>query len=91
MIGDHTKTAIGTRLMSGSYIGYCSLLAASGLPPRFIPSFTFWTDEGTETYRPEKARQVITQVYARRGRVWSDEDEAMLRYAAETSEQVERV
>jgi UDP-N-acetylglucosamine diphosphorylase/glucosamine-1-phosphate N-acetyltransferase len=90
MIGDHTKTAIGTRLMSGSYIGYCSLLAASGLPPRFIPSFTFWTDQGTETYRAEKARQVITQVYARRGRVWDDEDDKILRYAIEAGERVEK-
>jgi UDP-N-acetylglucosamine diphosphorylase/glucosamine-1-phosphate N-acetyltransferase len=90
MIGDHTKTAIGTRLMSGSYIGYCSLLAASGYPPRFVPSFTFWTDKGTENYRPEKARQVITQVYARRGRVWSDEDDKILKYAIEAGERVEK-
>ncbi|MDP9172240.1 MAG: hypothetical protein M3O30_00040 [Planctomycetota bacterium] len=90
MIGDHTKTAIGTRLMSGSYIGYCSLLAASGLPPRFIPSFTFWTDRGAETYRPEKARQVITQVYSRRGRVWDQDDEKILKYAIEAGERVEK-
>ncbi|MGA2584290.1 MAG: putative sugar nucleotidyl transferase [Tepidisphaeraceae bacterium] len=89
MIGDHTKTAIGTRLMSGSYIGYCSLLAASGLPPRFIPSFTFWTDKGTESYRLEKAREVISQVYARRGRVWDQDDEKMLKYALDAGGRVE--
>ena len=89
MIGDHTKTAIGTRLMTGTYIGYCSLLAASGLPPRFIPSFTFWTDKGTESYRLDKARQVISQVYARRGRVWDQDDEKILKYAQDAGERVE--
>jgi hypothetical protein len=75
--------------MSGSYIGFCSLLAASGLPPRFIPSFTFWTDKGSESYRLEKARQVISQVYARRGRVWDQDDEKILKYAQDAGERVE--
>jgi UDP-N-acetylglucosamine diphosphorylase/glucosamine-1-phosphate N-acetyltransferase len=83
MIGDHSKTAIGTRLMSGSYIGYCSLLAGSDLPPRFIPSFTFWTDAAKEPYKMDKAREVMKQVYSRRGRGWDEEDEAMLKIAAE--------
>src|SRR3954462_4173874 len=33
LIGDHAKTAIGTRLMTGSYVGYCTMLASSTLPP----------------------------------------------------------
>jgi UDP-N-acetylglucosamine diphosphorylase/glucosamine-1-phosphate N-acetyltransferase len=90
MIGDHSKTAIGTRLMSGSYIGYCSLLAASGLPPRFMPSFTFWTDKGMESYRLEKARQVMRQVYSRRGKNWEDQDEVLLNYVMEAKDQVEK-
>lgn len=90
MIGDHSKTAIGTRMMSGSYVGYCSLLAASGLPPRFIPSFTFWTDQGMQDYRLDKARQVMRQVYSRRGKNWEDLDEAMLKYVMEVKGQVEK-
>ena len=89
MIGDHTKTAIGTRLMSGSYIGYCSLLAGSDLPPRFIPSFTFWTDAGAVPYKMEKAREVMKQVYSRRGRTWDEDDETLLKIAAESAKQVE--
>jgi UDP-N-acetylglucosamine diphosphorylase/glucosamine-1-phosphate N-acetyltransferase len=83
MIGDHTKTAIGTRLMTGSYIGYCSLLAAGGLPPRYTPSFTFWTDKGAAPYNIEKARDVMKQVFSRRNRAWTDHDESILRYAAQ--------
>ncbi len=89
MIGDHTKTAIGTRLNTGTYVGYCSLLAASQLPPHFIPSFTFNTDAGQLPYNIEKAKEVMKQVYSRRGRGWDEEDEAMLKTAADFARQVE--
>jgi UDP-N-acetylglucosamine diphosphorylase/glucosamine-1-phosphate N-acetyltransferase len=89
MIGDHTKTAIGTRLMTGSYVGYCCLLAGSTLPPKFVPSFTFWTDNGAEKYRLEKAREVMGQVLGRRGKTWTQQDQEMLLYAAATASEVE--
>ena len=91
MIGDHTKTAIGTRLNTGTYVGYCSLLAASQLPPHFIPSFTFNTDAGQLPYNTEKAKEVMKQVYSRRGRGWDEEDEAMLKTAADFATQVEKI
>ena len=31
LIGDHTKTAILTRLTAGTYVGFCSMLADSGV------------------------------------------------------------
>lgn len=89
MIGDHSKLAICTRLMTGSYIGYCSLLAGSDLPPRFIPSFTFWTDAGAQPYKLDKAREMMKQMYSRRGRTWDEEDEQQLKLAMESSKQVE--
>ncbi|MGD1277008.1 MAG: putative sugar nucleotidyl transferase [Tepidisphaeraceae bacterium] len=90
MIGDHVKTAIGTRLMSGTYVGYCSMLAASALPPRFIPSFTFWTDRGMEPYRLDKAREVMKHVFARRGKIWDEEDETALQNAVETVREMQQ-
>jgi hypothetical protein len=91
MIGDHTKTAIGTRLMTGSYVGYCCLLAGSNLPPKYVPSFTFWTDKGAEKYRLEKAREVMGQVLGRRGRAWTERDQEMLLYAAAMASEVEEM
>jgi len=90
MIGDHSKTAIGTRLMSGTYVGYCSMLAASTLPPRFVPSFSFWTDRGMEPYKLDKAREVMSQVYARRGRIWGEDDEALFQYAVESVRELQK-
>jgi UDP-N-acetylglucosamine diphosphorylase / glucose-1-phosphate thymidylyltransferase / UDP-N-acetylgalactosamine diphosphorylase / glucosamine-1-phosphate N-acetyltransferase / galactosamine-1-phosphate N-acetyltransferase len=89
MIGDHSKLAIGTRLMTGSYIGYCCLLAGSDLPPRFVPSFTFWTDAGAQPYKLEKAREMMKQMYSRRGRSWDDEDEAQIKLVMESMKEAE--
>ena len=77
--------------MTGSYVGYCSLLSGSGLPPRFVPSFTFLTDAGAEPYKIDKAREVMKQMYARRGRSWDEEDETQLKIAMESAKLVEKV
>jgi UDP-N-acetylglucosamine diphosphorylase / glucose-1-phosphate thymidylyltransferase / UDP-N-acetylgalactosamine diphosphorylase / glucosamine-1-phosphate N-acetyltransferase / galactosamine-1-phosphate N-acetyltransferase len=82
LVGDHSKTAIGTRLMTGTYVGCCSQYAASGLPPKFVPSFSFWTDQGSQPYRMEKAEAVARAVYGRRGKSWESGESDLLRFAA---------
>jgi hypothetical protein len=66
------------------------MLAASALPPRFIPSFTFWTDRGMEPYRLDKAREVMKHVFARRGKIWDEEDETALQNAVETVREMQQ-
>jgi UDP-N-acetylglucosamine diphosphorylase/glucosamine-1-phosphate N-acetyltransferase len=89
LIGDHTKTAILTRLMTGTYVGFCSMLADSGTPPRFVPSYTFWTERGPEPYKLDKAIEVTQRVFARRDRGWTETDERIMRYVAEAAPGVE--
>lgn len=89
LIGDHTKTAILTRLTTGTYVGFCSMLADSGVPPRFVPSYSFWTGRGREQYRLDKAIEVTQRVFARRDRGWTDTDEQIMRYVAEAAPAVE--
>jgi UDP-N-acetylglucosamine diphosphorylase / glucose-1-phosphate thymidylyltransferase / UDP-N-acetylgalactosamine diphosphorylase / glucosamine-1-phosphate N-acetyltransferase / galactosamine-1-phosphate N-acetyltransferase len=90
LIGDHTKTAIGTRIMSGSYVGFCCMFASSALPPRYLPSFTFWTDAGPEPYRLNKAVEVAKAVYDRRDRQFQDYEHALMRYAHQTAPRIEK-
>jgi UDP-N-acetylglucosamine diphosphorylase/glucosamine-1-phosphate N-acetyltransferase len=85
MIGDHVKTAIGTRVMAGSYLGFCCQLAASQILPSFVPSFTFLTDRDREPYRIDKAVEVITRAFASRNRQWTQTDESLLRYIANSA------
>src|SRR5258706_13216854 len=82
LIGDHAKTAIGTRLTAGSYIGFSSMLAISHIAPKFIPSFTFNTDSGSQPYRLDKAIEVMKAVFDRRNRSWDMDDEQVVRYVA---------
>jgi UDP-N-acetylglucosamine diphosphorylase/glucosamine-1-phosphate N-acetyltransferase len=90
LIGDHTKTAIGTRLMSGSYIGFCCMLAGSALPPRYMPSFTFWTDQGAVPYRMDKALAVAASVFDRRELEFGQHDKQMMEYARRMAEKIEK-
>ncbi len=89
LIGDHSKTGILTRLMTGTYIGYCSMLAGSASPPSSVPSFLFITDSGHAPYRLDKAAEVARRVYQRRGKEWTRDDEALMHYVAGVAPHVE--
>ena len=89
LVGDHSKFAIGTRLMTGSYIGYCCMVAASKLTPTFLPSFTFLTDRGPEQYASDKARETMTSVFARRSRQWEPLDDLLLEVVKEMAASLE--
>lgn len=90
VIGDHTKTSIGTRLPPGCYIGFCTMLTGSGLAPKFVPSFSYWSDKGLEPLHVEKAIEVARRVFSRRNRSWTPLDEELIRLATECAPQVER-
>jgi UDP-N-acetylglucosamine diphosphorylase/glucosamine-1-phosphate N-acetyltransferase len=89
VVGDHSKTAIATRLMSGTYLGFSSMLASSTIPPRFVPSYRFITDKGNQPYRMDKASEVAKAVFARRNRQWLAADEELMQYVAKAAPTVE--
>jgi UDP-N-acetylglucosamine diphosphorylase/glucosamine-1-phosphate N-acetyltransferase len=90
MIGDHSKLAINTNLMAGTYIGFNCMIATSKYSPRFVPSFTFLTDAGSVPYQMEKASAMMKEVFNRRQRPWTATDELMNRFALETAGTVEK-
>ncbi len=89
LIGDHSKTAIGTRLMTGSYIGCATQIARSAIPPQFVPSFTWMSDKGTSPYRMDKVEQVARAVYLRRNHPWEAEDVEFLKQMQSLAAMVE--
>lgn len=89
LIGDHAKTAIHTRLMAGTYVGFASMAALSKAVPRHVPSFTFLTDAAAQPYELEKAVEVAQRVYTRRDRSWTDLDDAIIQYVAQTAPLIE--
>jgi UDP-N-acetylglucosamine diphosphorylase/glucosamine-1-phosphate N-acetyltransferase len=79
LIGDHTKTSIGTLLNTGAYVGAMTLLATTGkLLPRFIPSFAWFVggcvSDGFGKTRLYSAAQTAM---LRRGRAWTNAQHAM--------------
>jgi UDP-N-acetylglucosamine diphosphorylase/glucosamine-1-phosphate N-acetyltransferase len=79
LIGDHTKTSIGTLLNTGAYVGAMALIATTGkLLPKFIPSFA-WLLEGavTKGFGRQKLYETAKVAMERRGCRWTPADEAM--------------
>jgi len=66
IIGDHVKTAIGTRLMTGSVIGTGSMIACTQPPPATLGAFTWLTDAGAQAYRFDKCFEVARIAMSRR-------------------------
>ncbi|MFI5379586.1 MAG: putative sugar nucleotidyl transferase [Tepidisphaerales bacterium] len=89
LVGDHSKTAVGTRLMPGAYLGFNALVAVSGLAPRLVPSYTFLTDKGAAPYDMDEAIQVQKSVFARRNRGWDDLDVYISTYISKVAPTVE--
>lgn len=66
IIGDHVKTAIGTRLMTGTVLGTGCMIASTSPPPTTLEAFTWLTDRGQAHFRIDKFLTVARAVMARR-------------------------
>jgi UDP-N-acetylglucosamine diphosphorylase/glucosamine-1-phosphate N-acetyltransferase len=67
IIGDHVKTAIGTRLMTGSVLGTGAMIASSLAPPPVVRRFAWLTDNGERVYRYDKFVEAMRAMMERRG------------------------
>jgi hypothetical protein len=79
LIGDHTKTSIGTIFNTGACVGAMTLLVADGkLLPKFIPSFA-WYLNGAVIHGTGKQSLFATARTAmgRRNCPWTEHDETM--------------
>jgi len=80
--GDHVKTAICTRIMTGTTLGTGAMIASSAPPPAYTPNFAWLTDEHAHTYRTEKFIDVMTIAMARRDTTPTDAYIARIRELA---------
>ncbi len=67
IMGDHSKSAIGTKFNTGTVVGACCNIFETGFPPKYIPSFS-WCGEQKNfaDYDIEKAVNLARVVMARR-------------------------
>lgn len=78
IIGDHVKTGIMTRIMTGSVFGTGAMIASVN-PPTAVGRFEWLTDERRQSFRLSKFIEVMTRVMDRRGREPSEAYVARLR------------
>lgn len=88
-IGDHTKTAICTRLPTGAVVGYACNVAVSGFVPTFVPSFSWLTDNGLRRNDSARALEVARKVVARRQRTYSPAEEKLFLSIEKTAQELE--
>jgi len=83
-IGDHTKTAIGTFLNTGSVIGVmCNIASSGGVVPKFIPSFSWYIKQGFSEAPFEKALETAKISMSRRNVSLDIDDIKLLKYVWE--------
>jgi UDP-N-acetylglucosamine diphosphorylase / glucose-1-phosphate thymidylyltransferase / UDP-N-acetylgalactosamine diphosphorylase / glucosamine-1-phosphate N-acetyltransferase / galactosamine-1-phosphate N-acetyltransferase len=79
LIGDHTKTSIGSLFNSGAYVGAMSLIMATGKPlQKYIPEFS-WLIEGvvTKGFGRGKLYDTAKTAMSRRKMEFNDVERAM--------------
>jgi UDP-N-acetylglucosamine diphosphorylase/glucosamine-1-phosphate N-acetyltransferase len=79
LIGDHTKTSIGTLLNTGAYLGAMCLVLTSGrLLPKFVPSFCWHLDGALSAGKGKRSLyDTARRAMRRRQCEWTAADETM--------------
>ncbi|MFA5393882.1 MAG: putative sugar nucleotidyl transferase [Candidatus Ratteibacteria bacterium] len=78
-IGDHTKTSIGTMLNTGTVVGMmCNVLGVGALPPKELPSFTWFLKGKFKEAGLESQLQVARTAMARRKKELAAEEETLI-------------
>ncbi|MER3415678.1 MAG: hypothetical protein C4297_05630 [Gemmataceae bacterium] len=81
LIGDHTKSGLGTLINAGSVLGvFCQVLPSAGYAPRVIPSFCRYRDgELQELWELEPLFATAQRVMSRRQCTWTETHERLFR------------
>jgi len=89
MMGDHSKSAINMMFNTGTIVGVNSNIFCTGMPPKFVPSFS-WGGDTETAYGFEKAVEVAAAVMKRRKVTFSDADMAIFKAVWQKAKTLER-
>ncbi len=74
LVGDHSKAGINVSFPTGAVIGFCSSIFAPQ-SPKFVPSFTWITNQSVKRYDAERGLRLARRVMARRKQKMSPAEE----------------
>jgi len=87
LVGDFTKTGIGTLLDTGAVLGFsANVFGGKGVLPKDVPCFVWGGGEDFETYIPQRAVATARVVMERRGVEMSPALERLMMHIFEATE-----
>ena len=91
IMGDHSKTAINTMFNTGTIVGVNCNVFGTGMPPKFIPSFSWGGAEKLVEYRLDKSMEVAKLVMSRRKVSFTDKEEKLFMEVKKLANKVEKI
>ncbi|MDR1725876.1 MAG: GlmU family protein [Bacteroidales bacterium] len=79
IMADHSKCGINTMFNTGTVVGVSANIFGHGYQRNFVPSFVWGGASGLKLYDFNKAIEVAQRMYLRRGMVFSDIEEHILK------------
>lgn len=89
MMGDHSKSAINTMFNTGTIVGVNCNIFGAGMPPKFVPSFSWGGADGLTEYNFDKTTELAKTVMGRRKIEFTDRDKMLFAAVRELAKQVE--
>ena len=89
IMGDHSKCAINTMFNTGTVVGACCNIFGAGMPPKFVPSFSWGGAEELVAYKFEKAMAVAKIVMERRNIHFTAETAAVFETVQHLAKEIE--
>jgi UDP-N-acetylglucosamine diphosphorylase/glucosamine-1-phosphate N-acetyltransferase len=78
-MGDHSKSGINVMFNTGTIVGVSSNIYGAGLPPKYVPSFTWGEERHLILYDLEKSIDTMKRVMARRNVKMTESYEKLVR------------
>jgi len=80
LMGDHSKAGINTMFNTGTVTGFCANIFDGGFPPKYIPSYSWGGQKNAPKFELDKAIEVATRVFERRGIAFSDAEKEIFEF-----------
>src|SRR5690606_13514679 len=78
IMADHAKCAINTAFNTGTVVGVAASIFGSGVPPTYVPDFSWGGAEGFTTYELNKLFDTAELVFQRRNQVFDQKEKDLL-------------
>jgi UDP-N-acetylglucosamine diphosphorylase/glucosamine-1-phosphate N-acetyltransferase len=91
IMGDHSKTAINSMFNTGTIVGANCNIFGAGMPPRFVPSFSWGGADKLVEYRLDKIIEVAKLVMGRRNITFTDKDKQLFLEVKKLASQIEKI